>query len=147
MCHDNGQTKSKPSAFDFSAFPDNSVFHERRDGPRRRKDDAPIPKVAAEAGAAPPADRRAKKDRRRRIDPTTFEKQYTTDEMEFMNAMQRFKECSGKNFPSHGDVLKVAVGLGYRYAIDESDPSRDESLDDDPCLAESSTIDLAGSCF
>jgi hypothetical protein len=147
MFHDNDQTQSKPSAFDFSAFPENTVFHERRDGPRRYKDDAPIPKMAAEAAPPPTAERRAKKDRRRRIDPTTFEKQYTTDEMEFMNAMQRFKECSGKSFPSHGDVLKVAIALGYRFAIDEPDPSRDESPADDPCLAESSTIDIVGSCF
>ena len=79
------------------------------------------------------AERRAKKDRRRRIDPTTFEKQYTPDEMEFMNAMQRFKESSGKSFPSHGDVLRVAVALGYRHVIDEPDPSDDEMLVDDPC--------------
>jgi hypothetical protein len=61
--------------------------------------------------------------------------------MEFMNAMQRFKESSGKSFPSHGEVIKVAVALGYRRVIDELDPSLDESFDDDPCLAESSTID------
>jgi hypothetical protein len=38
-----------------------------------------------------------------------------------MNAMQRFKEVSGKTFPSHGDVLKVAVLLGYRRAVFELD--------------------------
>ena len=69
-----------------------------------------------------------KKERRRRIDPTTFEKQYTDDEMEFMNAMQRFKELSGKTFPTYGDVLKVAVSLGYRRAVFEFDPL---SPDDD----------------
>jgi hypothetical protein len=41
--------------------------------------------------------------------------------MEFMNAMQRFKEVSGKTFPSYGDVLKVAITLGYRRAIFELD--------------------------
>ena len=141
MCDDNDQTKSSPAAFDFSAFPYNTLFHERRTRPRRRNDDAPAPILAAEPAPALPADRRAKKDRRRRIDPTTFEKQYTPDELEFMNAMQRFKESSGKSFPSHGDVLRVAVALGYRHVIDEPDPSRDEMLDDDPSLAESSTID------
>jgi hypothetical protein len=59
-------------------------------------------------------ERRRKKERRRRIDPTTFEKQYTKDEMEFMNAMQRFKVQSGKSFPSFEEVLKVAFDLGYR---------------------------------
>ncbi len=69
-------------------------------------------------------ERRQKKDRRRRIDPTTFEKQYTDDEMEFMNAMQRFKELSGKTFPTYGDVIKVAVSLGYRRVVDEPDPEQ-----------------------
>ena len=61
-----------------------------------------------------------------------------------MNAMQRFKESSGKSFPSHGEVIKVAIALGYRYAINETDPSEDETLEDDPFLAESSTIDAVG---
>jgi hypothetical protein len=30
-----------------------------------------------------------------------------------MNAMQRFKERTGKTFPTHGEVIKVAVSLGY----------------------------------
>ncbi len=63
-----------------------------------------------------------------------------------MNAMQRFKESSGKSFPSHGEVLRVAVALGYRYVIDEPSPSEDDFLDDDTCLAESSTIDSVGLC-
>ena len=57
-----------------------------------------------------------KKRRRRRIDPTTFEKQYTEDELEFMTAMQRFKTRSGRAFPTHREVLKVAADLGYRKA-------------------------------
>jgi hypothetical protein len=141
MCDDNDQTKSSPSAFDFSAFPYNTLFHERRNGPRRRNDDAPAPDMERATAPVLPTERRAKKERRRRIDPTTFEKQYTSDEMEFMNAMQRFKESSGKSFPSHGEVIKVAVALGYRRVIDEPAPSVDESFDDDPCLAESSNID------
>ena len=53
MCDDNDQTKPSPPAFDFSAFPENSVFHERRDGPRRRKDSAHIPDKVAEPTPAP----------------------------------------------------------------------------------------------
>ena len=76
-----------------------------------------------------PVERRAKKERRRRIDPTTFEKQYTDDELEFMNAMQRFKVQAGKSFPTHGEVLKVAFSLGYRKVIssDENDLSDAEN--------------------
>ena len=59
--------------------------------------------------------------------------------MEFMNAMQRFKEGSGKSFPSHAEVLKIAIAIGYRLAIDEPDSAEDEPVDD-PCAAESSTV-------
>jgi hypothetical protein len=130
MCHDNDQTKPTPAAFDFSAFSENTVFHERRTGPRRRNNLVLDPEAAKPLPTAPPAERRARKDRRRRIDPTTFEKQYTADEMEFMNAMQRFKEISGKSFPTHGEVLTVAVALGYRRAINEEDDSSDELMEE-----------------
>jgi hypothetical protein len=36
-----------------------------------------------------------------------------------MNAMQRFKERTGKAFPTHGEVIRVAVSLGYRMPIAE----------------------------
>ncbi len=52
--------------------------------------------------------------RRRRVDPVTFEKQYSRDEMEFINAMQGFKLKTGNSFPSYGEVLAVARGLGYQ---------------------------------
>lgn len=91
---DNGPTFRNGSEFDFEQFPPDSCFHERRKG---------------KAESRPP-----RKERRRRIDPTTFEKQYTPEELEFMNAMQRFKVRSGKTFPSFGEVLNVARTLGYR---------------------------------
>ncbi len=115
------ETSETPQKFDFSAYPEDTLFHERRSGQDRR--DRPVKPKPARASAVPPApkpERRAKKERRRRIDPTTFEKQYTDDELEFMNAMQRFKVQTGKSFPSHGEVLRVAHSLGYRKEI-ESD--------------------------
>jgi hypothetical protein len=140
MCDDNDQTKSSTPAFDFSAFPYNTLFHERRTGVPRRASDEVDPAATQDQASAPRTERRAKKDRRRRIDPTTFEKQYTPDELEFMNAMQRFKEGSGKSFPTHGEVLKVAIALGYRLGIDEPGSRDDEPVDDDACSAESSTV-------
>ena len=113
------EARAKEAAFPFNKFPRDTLFHDRRTGLDRR--DSP----RTEAPAGPPAERRAKKERRRRIDPTTFEKQYTDDEMEFINAMQRFKVRSGVSFPSHGDVLRVARALGYRKVWppeDEDDP-------------------------
>lgn len=125
---DQEETKPKASAFDFNNFPEDTLFYERRDGSERRlppaaespREPAPPPTI--------PGERRAKKERRRRIDPTTFEKQYTDDELEFMNAMQRFKVQTGKSFPSHGEVLGVAFSLGYRQsvAVDHSDDSAED---------------------
>jgi hypothetical protein len=125
MTPDDDQTKSTASEFDFSRYPSDSLFHERRIGrDRRHRDGATAPGASTPRQAEAP-ERRQKKERRRRIDPTTFEKQYTDDEMEFMNAMQRFKELSGKTFPSHGDVLRVAITLGYRRAVFEFDEQPD----------------------
>jgi hypothetical protein len=134
MSEDNEQTKPPPTEFDFSTYPRNTLFHDRRNGRERRDRTTPAP-----AGSTPPAsqgrpDRRAKKERRRRIDPTTFEKQYTDDEMEFMKAMQSFKELTGRNFPNFGDVLKVAIALGYRKALVDIEPRDEASESDDPQL-------------
>jgi hypothetical protein len=113
--NDNDETMSSAENFDFAAFASDTLFHERRKGRDRR---APT-NAAQDDGVAPraPAERRARKERRRRIDPTTFEKQYTEDELEFMNAMQSFKEQSGRSFPTHGEVLQVALSLGYRKLV------------------------------
>jgi len=138
--HDNQTNPSSPE-FDLSAFPYGTLFHDRRSGRERRE--AGTPEAGPPAKSNPPAttERRAKKDRRRRIDPTTFEKQYSADEMEFMNAMQRFKEQTGKSFPTHSEVLGVAAALGYRRVVYEPDASRDNAVDSKECLAESSAVD------
>jgi hypothetical protein len=120
MRDDNKQTDESPKEFDFSAYPPDTLFHERRMARHRRRE-VPSDCPASDGLPAAPVERRVKKERRKRIDPTTFEKQYTDDELEFMNAMQRFKEQSCKAFPTHGEVLKVAVRLGYRKVTVESE--------------------------
>ena len=122
---DNEETEPASPVFDPTAFPEDTLFHERRHGTERRRSDA--------AGEAiEPGGRRERQNRRRRIDPTTFEKQYTDAEMEFMNAIQRFKTQSGKTFPSHGDTLRIAIGLGYRKVHKSTDASGPpETLADD----------------
>ncbi len=119
MTEDVDQTKSKTPEFDFFAFPSNALFHERRYGRDRR---TPPAGPGSTAGFPPNLERvrperRARKERRKRIDPTTFDKQYTKDELEFMNAMQRFKEQTGTAFPTYREVISVAVSLGYRISI------------------------------
>jgi len=141
MNGDNDQTNPKPPEFDFSKYPSNTLFHDRREARDRRLGGTPGPDQKTPSSPAAPTDRRAKKNRRRRIDPTTFEKQYTDDELEFMNAIQRFKDHSGKSFPTHGDVLKVAAALGYRRAVIEPEPCWEEPERDEPSLVHPSTIE------
>ncbi len=60
------------------------------------------------------ADPRRKALRRREIDPTTCERDYSLDEVEFMNAMDTYKRRSGRPFPTWSEVLEVVRSLGYR---------------------------------
>ncbi|MEZ6042586.1 MAG: hypothetical protein R3C20_18985 [Planctomycetaceae bacterium] len=59
------------------------------------------------------ADRR-RADRRRQIDPTTCERDYSGGEIEFMRAMDDYKRKSGRPFPTWSEVLEVLMSLGYR---------------------------------
>jgi hypothetical protein len=51
--------------------------------------------------------------RRRFVDPTTCERQYSEAEMEFMMAMNDYKCRSGRMFPTWSEVLEVLRDLGY----------------------------------
>ena len=51
--------------------------------------------------------------RRRLIDPTTCERDYSTDEMEFMQALEAYKRRTGRLFPTCSEVLEVVRSLGY----------------------------------
>ena len=57
--------------------------------------------------------------RRRFVDPTTCEREYTDEELEFMHAMQEYKKSSGRMFPTWSEILEVLRALGYEKA----DPS------------------------
>ncbi|QEH34297.1 hypothetical protein OJF2_28320 [Aquisphaera giovannonii] len=52
--------------------------------------------------------------RRRFVDPTTCERDYSAAETEFMQAMQEYKQRSGRMFPTWSEVLEVLQGLGYQ---------------------------------
>jgi hypothetical protein len=61
----------------------------------------------------PTLERRKKVSRRRQIDPTTCERDYTDQEVEFMNALDDYKRKSGRMFPTCSEVLEVINSLGY----------------------------------
>ena len=55
-----------------------------------------------------------KSTKRKQIDPTTCERDYTTDELEFMQALDRYKQSSGRKFPTCSEILEVVRSLGYQ---------------------------------
>jgi hypothetical protein len=58
-------------------------------------------------------ERRAKVTRRRQIDPTTCERDYSDQEVEFMRALDEYKRTSGRMFPTCSEILEVLRNLGY----------------------------------
>lgn len=74
----------------------------------RRKRDVPVA-----------VDRR-RGERRRQIDPTTCERDYDADEIEFMKAMDDYKRDFSRPFPTWSEVLEVLKALGYRKVAERS---------------------------
>lgn len=52
--------------------------------------------------------------RRRQIDPTTCERDYTNDELEFMRALDEYKRKNKRMFPTCSEMLEVLRELGYQ---------------------------------
>ncbi len=73
---------------------------------------------------------RRKVPRRRQIDPTTCERDYTDDELEFMNALDDYKRRSGRMFPTCSEILEVVRALGYeRLTRPEAQPQAEPAAD------------------
>ena len=51
--------------------------------------------------------------RRRQIDPSTCEREYSDEELEFMRALDDYKRRSGRMFPTCSEILEVVKELGY----------------------------------
>jgi len=79
---------------------------ERRSEDRRKESKA----VVAERRQG---ERRVKVARRRQIDPTTCERDYNNDEIEFMQALDAYKRANGRMFPTCSEILEVIRALGY----------------------------------
>ena len=91
------------------------VVEQRLSKDRRVTDRRSFPAQGAPNGVdRRTVDPRRKAQRRREIDPTTCERDYSLDEVEFMNAMDNYKRRSGRPFPTWSEVLEVVRSLGYR---------------------------------
>jgi hypothetical protein len=84
---------------------------ERRKHADRRKRTIP---VAVERRSGKDRRLEAKGERRRQVDPTTCEKDYSDDEILFMKAMDQYKRANRRPFPTWSEVLEVLHSLGYR---------------------------------
>ena len=62
---------------------------------------------------------RATSNRRRSVDPCTSDLQYSPAQLEFMLAMQEYKQDSGRQYPTWSEVLSVLQGLGYHKSDDD----------------------------
>ncbi len=88
---------------------DQIVALDRRRGGRREMEASEIQMRAVIAEEK----KRNKTQRRRQIDPTTCERDYSGDEVEFMQAMDAYKRKNGRMFPTCSEILEVVRDLGY----------------------------------
>ena len=85
----------------------------------RRKRNIPVATDRRRATNA--AEKRRTSERRRLIDPTTCERDYSNDETDFMKAMDRYKRENRRPFPTWSEVLEVLRSLGYRKVAEPTD--------------------------
>ena len=81
---------------------------DRRGGDRRKRS---IPVVEERRTGK---ERRNQGERRRQIDPTTCERDYSDEEIIFMKSMDQYKRDNRRPFPTWSEVLEVLRALGYR---------------------------------
>jgi hypothetical protein len=81
---------------------------DRRTGDRRKRN-IPVAVDRRQTG-----ERRQQGERRRQVDPTTCERDYNDNEIEFMKAMDQYKRDNRRPFPTWSEVLEVLHALGYR---------------------------------
>lgn len=106
---------TKPAASKAKAKPEigeDEVKLDRRRAAERRDEEAAAEQLVPDADG-PKLERREKVSRRRQIDPTTCERDYSDSEVEFMNALDVYKRTSGRMFPTCSEVLEVIRGIGY----------------------------------
>ena len=104
----------------------NEVVSELTVDRRERKDRRELPDRRVNDGSTYEGEERRvsnrrKVERRRQIDPTTCERDYTGDEIEFMRAMDDYKRRSGRQFPTWSEVLEVLRALGYRKVAEPTE--------------------------
>jgi hypothetical protein len=98
---------------------------DRRSGEDRRQKDEPVAKERRKG-------QRRKVQRRRQIDPTTCERDYTNDEIEFMQALDAYKRANGRMFPTCSEILEVIREMGYVRLPQDADEADRQPEGDQP---------------
>jgi hypothetical protein len=91
----------------------NGAARESRTHGDRRKRNIPVA-VERRSGKERRQEKGERGERRRQVDPTTCEKDYSQDEIDFMKAMDQYKRANRRPFPTWSEVLEVLRSLGYR---------------------------------
>nr|WP_207398022.1 hypothetical protein [Bremerella alba] len=107
---------------------------------KTKKPEAPVAEAKGPEEGEPKMERREKVNRRRQIDPTTCERDYTNDEIEFMQALDAYKRSSGRMFPTCSEILEVIRDLGYSRGGSEIVESIEEPLVEEPMPAFSDEV-------
>ncbi len=89
---------------------------DRRGRPDRRQQDIPVAydRRSGKDRRVEAAHQRAALEKRRMVDPTTCEKEYSEEEIEFLTAIDSYKRANRRPFPTWSEVLEVIRALGYR---------------------------------
>ena len=116
---------------------DRRASNERRKTGDRRQQDVEV-KVERRKEA------RRKQPRRRQIDPTTCERDYNQQEIEFMKAMDDYKRLSGRMFPTCSEILEVIHKLGYRQIADIQEVYNPEETEQKATADSAETLEEVG---
>src|SRR5262245_56774633 len=93
---------------------DEKTDERRRRGGDRRKRNIPVAVERRSGKDRREQQREPEGERRRQVDPTTCEKDYSEEEIIFMKAMDQYKRANRRPFPTWSEVLEVLRSLGYR---------------------------------
>jgi hypothetical protein len=110
----------RPTRLKVSDVQTTELRTDQRSGDRRERLDRRKADEVNYVGKERRAGQRRKVERRRQIDPTTCERDYSENEVAFMRAMDEYKRKSGRMFPTWSEVLEVLYSLGYRKVEEPS---------------------------
>ncbi|HXG08450.1 MAG TPA: hypothetical protein VNK04_01545 [Gemmataceae bacterium] len=102
-------------------LPPELVITDQRRGDRRSNTDRRKRNIPVAVERRSGKERRQLGERRRQVDPTTCERDYTDDEIAFMKAMDQYKRANRRPFPTWSEVLEVLYSLGYRKVAEPSE--------------------------